>query len=383
MFQVRAYEARTITWWYHRRDDIDFSPPFQRAGKLWSNKDKAFLIDSIINEYDFPKIYLADFSYTSNNLNSKEKLFSVIDGKQRLEAIFDFIEGKFKLSNDIIYELDPNTDLRNLTYENLRKNHPKIAILFEQFNLPVMSVITDDSAKINQLFVRMNKNKSLTGAEIRNAMPGKASESIRKISSHKFISFNCSFNKTRGQDKNLAAKLLLLFYNGTFTDTKKDDLDNFVKIFQSSLEDSQGTEKTLSIAEKKLNKLMDSMSKNFIENDPVLNSSGLLPIYFKVAEQHGVDKIKDYILFWKNLSSVDASVFQKIEAITDYSERLIRFNDLKKNLNDGPSNSRLFVFLSLEYIRYQHGSYNDIIKNINRLKSMTRKNKEKSHKFIN
>lgn len=380
MFQVRAYEARTITWWYHRKEDIDFDPPFQRAGKLWSNKDKAFLIDSIINEYDFPKIYLADFSYINNNLNSKGKLFSVIDGKQRLEAIFDFIEGKFKLSNDIIYELEPSVDLRNLSYDNLRKNHPRIAILFEQFNLPVMSVITDDTAKINQLFVRMNKNKSLTGAEIRNAIPGKATEAIRKISSHKFISYNCSFNKTRGQDKNLAAKLLLLFHNGNFIDTKKDDLDNFVKIFQNSLEESQGTGKTLVIAEKKLLKLMDSMSQFFIENDPVLNTSGLLPIYFKIAEQHGTKNIKEYVSFWKNVSSIDATVFHRIDAITDYSDKIIKFNELKKNSNDGTANTRLFAFLSLEYIRYIVGYYDDLEQNMNRLKSMTRKLKEKHHK---
>lgn len=379
MFQVRAYEARTITWWYHRRGDIDFSPPFQRAGKLWNNKDKAFLIDSIINEYDFPKIYLADFSYTSNNLNSRKKLFSVIDGKQRLEAIFDFIDGKFKLSSEIVYEADPTIDLRELNYENLRNKFPKIAILFEQFNLPVMSVITDDSAKINQLFVRMNKNKSLTGAEIRNAMTGKASDAIRRIAEHDFISLKCSFNKSRGQDKNLAAKLLLIFYNGSFTDTKKNDLDNFVKIFQNSIEESQGTEKTLSISEKKLTRILDGMNKKFLANDPALNSSGLLPIFCKIAEEHGTEKIKEYIIFWKNLSGIDASVFSRIESITDYSRQIIRFNELKRNINDGSSNHRLFAFLSVEYIKFQIGLYEDLVKNINRLKLITRKTNEKSN----
>src|SRR5438046_729720 len=81
---------------------------------------------------------------------------------------------------------------------------------FDNCNLSVMSVITDDEAKINALFVRLNRSKPLTGAEIRNAMTGKVPGLARKLAGHPFFQKNIRFKIGRGQDRNLAAKLLLL-----------------------------------------------------------------------------------------------------------------------------------------------------------------------------
>ena len=60
MFKVRQFEARTLSWWYDQRDTIDLNPPYQRRGGLWSAREKSYLIDSILNDYDIPKLYLAD-----------------------------------------------------------------------------------------------------------------------------------------------------------------------------------------------------------------------------------------------------------------------------------------------------------------------------------
>ena len=55
MFQVRTHETRTLSWWHTNKDDIDFNPPYQRKGGLWTPGDKAYLVDSILNGYDIPK----------------------------------------------------------------------------------------------------------------------------------------------------------------------------------------------------------------------------------------------------------------------------------------------------------------------------------------
>ncbi len=62
-FKVTPHEARTLIWWLTRRNKIDMNPPYQRRGRLWSDSDKAFLIDSILNGYDIPKLYVADFTW--------------------------------------------------------------------------------------------------------------------------------------------------------------------------------------------------------------------------------------------------------------------------------------------------------------------------------
>jgi hypothetical protein len=44
-------------WWVTQKKNIDMSPTYQRRGNIWSDADKAYLIDTILNDYDIPKIY--------------------------------------------------------------------------------------------------------------------------------------------------------------------------------------------------------------------------------------------------------------------------------------------------------------------------------------
>src|SRR4051794_13219517 len=157
MFKVRTFDARTLSWWADLRDVIDFDPPYQRRGGLWSDRDKSFLIDSIINEYDIPKLYIADFTFgTPTELNPTSSQYAVIDGKQRFEAIFDFIGGKIALNRDFTFTDDPEMNLGGMSYRDLKANQPKVASRFDNYNLTVMSVITNEEGKINELFVRLN-----------------------------------------------------------------------------------------------------------------------------------------------------------------------------------------------------------------------------------
>ena len=174
MFAIRAFDPRTLSWWATQRDRIDFDPPYQRRGGIWAKRDKQYLIDTILNGYDIPKLYIADFTYAPSDLNRHNTQYAVIDGKQRFESILDFVDGKITLARDFVFSEDPSLGLAALSYRDLKSNHPDVASQFDNYPLTVMSVITDEEGKINELFVRLNRNKTLTGPEIRNAMQGLA-----------------------------------------------------------------------------------------------------------------------------------------------------------------------------------------------------------------
>ena len=87
MFKIAKLEPKPLLWWIGQKKKIDVEPPYQRQGRLWSRGDKAFLIDSIVNDYDLPKIYMADFTFGNDSLNNRGLPYAIIDGKQRLEAI--------------------------------------------------------------------------------------------------------------------------------------------------------------------------------------------------------------------------------------------------------------------------------------------------------
>ena len=108
MFKVIELPNRSVLWLCTHRDEIDEKPVYQRRGKVWPDKDKAFLIDSILNDYDIPKIYLADFTSVRSPLNKRKKRYAVIDGKQRLEAITEFFDGKLALDKSFQYAADPS-----------------------------------------------------------------------------------------------------------------------------------------------------------------------------------------------------------------------------------------------------------------------------------
>ena len=229
MFKVSQFEPKTLRWWISQRAKIDMEPPYQRHGRLWSITDKAFLVDSVLNEYDVPKIYIADFTYGNTKLNKKGLSYAIIDGKQRLEALFDFFDGRLVLDEQFVFQQDPTLKLAGLGHADLAKNNPDVADVFDNFALSVMRVVTDDDSKINELFVRLNRSKPLTGAEIRNAMSGPAPQIIRHTAAHELFASNVKFPVTRGQDKNAAAKLLLFEFHGDLRETKKRNLDEFVK----------------------------------------------------------------------------------------------------------------------------------------------------------
>lgn len=228
MFQVIAMPARTLAWWLDQENDIDFEPVYQRKSRIWSPKEKQFLIDSIINGFDIPKVYLADFTFTNTVLNRANKKYAIIDGKQRFETIFDFFRGDLHLADAFELFDDPTQKLGGLSFKDLSQNYPKIARKFENYNLTVMSVITDDESKINELFVRLNTSRPLTGAELRNAALGTVPEIIRELVDHDFFTTKIRFSTQRSQDKNLAAKLLLIEHRGQMVDTKKSHLDRLV-----------------------------------------------------------------------------------------------------------------------------------------------------------
>ena len=131
------------------------SPDYQRMGGVWTPEKKQLLIDSILNDYDLPKIYFHAFS--RDQRKETGYAYAVIDGRQRLETIWQFIEGRFSLSDDFVYQEDEGISLANLGYSDIASNYPKIKIKFDSFVLPVVGVSTDDQDLIEDMFSRLNE----------------------------------------------------------------------------------------------------------------------------------------------------------------------------------------------------------------------------------
>ena len=272
-FKVTAFEPKPLSWWRTQRAKIDMEPPYQRKGGIWSVTDKAYLIDSILNDYDVPKFYVADFTFGRSKLNNRKLAYAIVDGKQRFEAMFEFFDGKLVLDEDFSFRDDPKLTLGGLSYPDLRKSYPEVADKFDSFPPTVMRIVTDSEKAINELFVRLNRSKPLTGAEVRNASVGPASKSIREIIEHEFFASYVVFPDKRGQRKNAAAKLLYFEYSDGPMQTKKRDLDEFVV-------SARNQRRKVAAACRAVLDVLDELVDVFLPHDKLLAGAGIVPDYY-------------------------------------------------------------------------------------------------------
>ncbi|WP_313135071.1 DUF262 domain-containing protein [Anaerocolumna sp.] len=77
----------------YRNGQIMVNRKYQRK-LVWTEKEKQMLIDSILHEYPIPLILFAE-RQDENGI----EIYEILDGMQRLNAIFGFIENEFSINN--------------------------------------------------------------------------------------------------------------------------------------------------------------------------------------------------------------------------------------------------------------------------------------------
>lgn len=323
---------------FAERDEIKLDPPYQRMGGVWTPEKKQLLIDSILNDYDIPKIYF--HIYDRDSISDTGVKYSVIDGRQRLETVWQFIEGKFTLSKDFEYQRDPEMKLAGLGYEDIAKEYPRIRIQFDSFVLPIVGVHTDDEDLIEDMFSRLNEAVPLNAAEKRNAMGGFAVRIIREVSKNKYFTSKIKFPNKRYQHLEVSARIFLSEKNlqdyEKLIDTKKVYLDKFVR------DNSNNQDEMVKLREK-VEFILEQMSNVFTDSDELLRAQGNMVLYYllfrKAIQLEEVGKItrRKLLDFREKLTS------NRLNAESDYANssfELLEFDRLSQQGTNDASNLR-------------------------------------------
>ena len=77
---------------------LTVNPEYQR-GAVWSAAQKKKLIDSVLRGYPIPLIYLHHIKTSVAGMQRED--LEVIDGQQRINSLYEFKEGPFKLFDPI------------------------------------------------------------------------------------------------------------------------------------------------------------------------------------------------------------------------------------------------------------------------------------------
>ncbi len=175
-------------------DTLVLSPDFQR-NYVWKSKQKKELIESILLGIPLPAFYFSEDE--NGNL-------LVVDGKQRLTSIFEFMDNQFSLPKDFGY-LNETHFSQEVKYSTLQeKIKRKIGSFF--LTCYIINPTTPPLIR-NEIFTRVNRGGiPLNAQEVRNAVNiGQSTillENISRLPSFSFIP------KTRKKDQYLALRFI-------------------------------------------------------------------------------------------------------------------------------------------------------------------------------
>ena len=242
------------------------SPEYQRESNIWNSRNKSLLVESVILNIPIPSIYLSE--------DSKGNLI-VIDGKQRLSTLFDFIDDKFKLTG-----LPMLTELEGCKFSQLTGAKEKYRVKIEDRSLHISKLrYGTDEAFVIETFARVNtKGIKLNAQEIRNAIhQGKSTKLLDDISNH-YNGSDQIIDKKRMKDKYIVLRYFAMqeYYdsmcNGKYVEFKtiSDYLSRTMESINRKSDDEIKTlQKKFIENYDRAKSVFDKLAFRFDENHPI------------------------------------------------------------------------------------------------------------------
>lgn len=260
----------TVSGIVHREKIIDPSPPYQR-GPVWTRKQKQLLMDTILREYDIPKIYLRCMEKGSDHE------YHVVDGQQRLRAIWEFRRGEYHLDKDmdeILYK-GKSYDVAGKFYNELPY---ELKDIFDQYNLTISFLTDATREEVEDMFLRLQSGTPLNAPEKRNAISGDMRDFIHNVlANHNFISVSCNFKNKRYAYDAVAAQMMLIELIGIPCNVKGRDLEKMYKEKKDFDTDSDKAKKVL--------RVLNFLYSAFPQNDPTtdITKSKAVSLYMIIS----------------------------------------------------------------------------------------------------
>ena len=272
--------GKALAW----RSSIEENAPYQREGAVWSTEQQQLFIDSLLNGYDVPKIYLHDLRGLQPT-----KVYAIVDGKQRLTTIWRFLRDELPLATDY------KTIAANVPDEARSASAPVAGQRFSELDAAwqgvlrstYLSVVLIQNATVDdieELFARLNNGEPLNAAEKRNAIGGSMASLAREVSRHPFFTDRLPYGNDRYQHFDLATKVLMLEMAQredrlAVPDLHADRLDAFVREHRSLSHDDRERLKEWALVPLSL------LARAFHADDELLSRLATGPLFYLLVKR--------------------------------------------------------------------------------------------------
>lgn len=214
---------------------LEIAPKFQRRD-VWSGKAKSYLIDSILRSMPIPPLFIR----LKVDPNTKKTIREVVDGQQRLRAVFGFLSDDFQLMKV------HNAEYADQNYSALPEE-AKRSILAYKFHVYTLEDVGD--ADVLAVFARMNTyTAKLSAQELRNAeFFGAFKQIVYKLALQHYAFWRNNNILTdrkiaRMGDAELVSELVVSMLDG-LRQTKAHDLHDFYEKYDDAFADSSRVSK--------------------------------------------------------------------------------------------------------------------------------------------
>lgn len=342
MSKFLSTSLKNIAWFndMNKAGKIEIKPPFQR-NPVWTEKQKSYLIDSVLNGYPIPELYIQEVVDEEGNSN-----YIIVDGQQRMRSVFDFLDDKFGLNRDDSPQFY-GAHFKDLTPDQKRT--------FFGYNFVVRTLPEMEDSDIREIFKRLNRNVvSLNTQELRKAVySGPFIQLVSDLSERDFwglLRFFTPNDVKRMKDEEYISELCLVAIEGI--QNKKDRIEDFYQ--EAEINFTQGAflldtfDRVLSFLQPMAQELSRTRWRN---------KTDFYTLFYALSKKQEnlpkdnvtMDSVKNALLNFSSnvneflsLETDDSDAFSQyvkdyakgVRAATDYSARTLRQNALDAYLDE-------------------------------------------------
>lgn len=285
-----SWTIKNLKSMYDGKHTLQMDHVIQRQSGQWDGDrlKKSLLIHSIFANYPVPPVYCL-----KEAISDKDYSYSILDGKQRLTTIFDFIDGRYPLDTET-----PSVTIDDTVYELGGKYFTDLDIECQQellrFKFTIYGFEDADDDLIEEIFFRLNNSTPLSKPQ--KAMPLCGVENakfIKSILSDRFFSEICQFSalqRRKSDDMCTLLQAMMLLdnrYEGyEFTSISADEIMRYAASIKNNYSEEQ---------KNRLYDIIDYLEKVFPEKDKMLKKINI-PIVMLAADTamgDGYDPVKN------------------------------------------------------------------------------------------
>jgi hypothetical protein len=251
MSNIIQITSRDIAWFKqaHEFHQLQMKPPFQR-NLVWTTKQKSFLIDTILNSFPVPELYMQDITNEDGS-----KVYIVVDGQQRITACLEFINNQFQIDSK------DSPSFADMTFDDLSPDQKKkvYSYTFVVRQLPEMS-----DQELREIFSRLNRNNVvLNPQELRQATYwGQFIQTMNEISNDdvwRILGVFTANDVKRMLDVEFISELTVASIHGV--QNKKLTLDKYYEMYEDEFPERSETKFTFDIVNREIISCLPNISK--------------------------------------------------------------------------------------------------------------------------